>query len=1200
MDRIFEAYNGTMGAEFMHKTRERLHWICSQVWGSRVLDVGCSQGVVPLILARMGYAVDGLDINPEAIAFANEQLAKEPQDIQSKVTYAAADFGKFVLPKDRTYDVITMSEILEHLVRPQDFIRRAFLILPEKGRLIVTVPFGINDDPDHRQTFYLTSIYSLLHPFFEIASVKIFSGWIGLVGRRRAEETKEPPVIPLNLMRQAEEAFFKIERPLRDGTLAVRSQRQALKAEQDKLAENLRVAEQARLEAEARVAAADATPLRSELADVRGQLSASEGEKQALLTSLEVERKASAGLQDQVNMLKAMLQFATSRPQDNTQETRLLEYSQEVRDLRSALDQKRDEAIARAEQLGRQAGRIEALEAELAGVRTVKSALETKLRETEKLAEPLAQARDELALEKETLMARLAELESAHAEDQKAIDRIASERTRIDQELMLSRQELSESRSGLKSLRAQKDASDCAVRSAEQRVESLTADISGLRDRASAAEKKVAEAAGCLSGLEKRLTESENSCLLEKRAHQRFSSESYERGKELQRVRADWLKLQKICRRLDESRALAEAAYEKLAKSKLGRLTIRYWKLKDGKRGGEHSIRKSRSIRSALEEALRQLLSVKVKIPTCDAAKTAPASRLSPVASSAQKRSEARVVGLATAQWKDFKAEQIRVSRMIEPELRKSGEVAEADRLRTGIRIAEGQMTVGSPTSRAASRRIVEGRLKVATILDTFSDSCFGAECDLVRITPENWRDVLAKERPDMLLVESAWNGNGGSWQYLIGTYAGSTRDKLRELLQGCRELGIPTAFWNKEDPPHFDKFIEAASLFDHIFTTDENCIPKYRKMCGHDRVSALPFAAAPTIHNPIVEGPRDRDVCFAGTYYANRFEDRRKQMDVLLECAHGFNFDIYDRMFGNKNPGFENYLFPEKFRPYIRGKLDYADMLKAYRRYRFFLNTNSVVDSGTMFSRRVFELLACGTPVITTPSVGIQRFFGGIVDEITSVEDGRKRMSRLLADKVYYRDLQIRGIREVLGKHTYAIRLEQMARDLGFVYRRPTAVIAVFAVIGKSGSASVVETLGRQTVRPKLVVLRACDEKYSSDIRKAGFDVMISDRLDPVALSRAGVNFAVWMDFGLKYGKDYLLDASLNVQFERGHVSGMRATHEMEFRMAEDFMAPTVAVSSDRWKETAQVMDGLFLNGLKGVATLHGYNRPETEFSRG
>ena len=421
MDRIFDAYNGTMGAEFMHKTRERLHWICSQVWGSRVLDVGCSQGVVPIILARMGYAVDGIDINPEAIAFANEQLAMEPADIQSKVTYTVADFGKFVPSKDRTYDVITMSEVLEHLVRPQDFIRKAFSILPEKGRLIVTVPFGINDDPDHRQTFYLTSIYSLIHPLFEIGGVKIFGGWIGLSCRRRAAETKDPPVIPLTLMRQAEEAFFKIERPLRDGTLAVRNQRQALKAEQEKLAEDLRAAEKARLEAEARVAAAEAT--------------------------------------------------------------RLLEYSQEVRDLRTALDRKRDEIAERAEQVGRLNGRVEYFE-------------EANKR--------LLAERDKFQSDCESSKARVLALESKHMAESKALQKSQTEvvdlgdRVKIQEKQVRERdgriKELEELLAGERSWTEQHKRECIAVQDRLTAVESELAEKSKRLNKVAKAYEKLSKA----------------------------------------------------------------------------------------------------------------------------------------------------------------------------------------------------------------------------------------------------------------------------------------------------------------------------------------------------------------------------------------------------------------------------------------------------------------------------------------------------------------------------------------------------------------------------------------------------------------------------------------------------------------------------------------------------------------------------------
>ena len=169
MDRIFEAYNGTGGfkPEFIRKTRERLHWTCSQVWGRKALDVGCSQGIGPILLGRMGIDVLGVDVNPEAIAFAKKELEKEPDGVRRKVRFVCEDFVQFKNDEWAQVDAIVMGEVLEHLVRPADFIGRAFQLLKPAGRLVVTVPFGINDDPDHRQTFYLTSVYSFLFPYFE-------------------------------------------------------------------------------------------------------------------------------------------------------------------------------------------------------------------------------------------------------------------------------------------------------------------------------------------------------------------------------------------------------------------------------------------------------------------------------------------------------------------------------------------------------------------------------------------------------------------------------------------------------------------------------------------------------------------------------------------------------------------------------------------------------------------------------------------------------------------------------------------------------------------------------------------------------------------------------------------------------------------------------------------------------------------------
>ena len=49
-----------------------------------------------------------------------------------------------------------------------------------------------------------------------------------------------------------------------------------------------------------------------------------------------------------------------------------------------------------------------------------------------------------------------------------------------------------------------------------------------------------------------------------------------------------------------------------------------------------------------------------------------------------------------------------------------------------------------------------------------------------------------------------------------------------------------------------------------------------------------------------------------------------------------------------------------------------------AYRSYKIFLNVNSVMNSDTMFSRRVFEILASSTHV-STPSEGMKDASDGV-----------------------------------------------------------------------------------------------------------------------------------------------------------------------------------------------------------------------------
>lgn len=69
-DRIWQMYDGEFGEVGRQQARTRIHWICEQVKPNRVLDLGCSQGVCDILLAREGLNVTGIDLDQDAIEYA--------------------------------------------------------------------------------------------------------------------------------------------------------------------------------------------------------------------------------------------------------------------------------------------------------------------------------------------------------------------------------------------------------------------------------------------------------------------------------------------------------------------------------------------------------------------------------------------------------------------------------------------------------------------------------------------------------------------------------------------------------------------------------------------------------------------------------------------------------------------------------------------------------------------------------------------------------------------------------------------------------------------------------------------------------------------------------------------------------------------------------------------------------------------------
>ena len=99
--------------------------------GRRVLDLGCGTGYGTADLAQVATSAVGIDLAPEAIAYANEHFPSVRffQSSASAVPFPPASF-----------DLVTAFEVIEHLRDWRALLIEARRVLEQSGLLIVSTP----------------------------------------------------------------------------------------------------------------------------------------------------------------------------------------------------------------------------------------------------------------------------------------------------------------------------------------------------------------------------------------------------------------------------------------------------------------------------------------------------------------------------------------------------------------------------------------------------------------------------------------------------------------------------------------------------------------------------------------------------------------------------------------------------------------------------------------------------------------------------------------------------------------------------------------------------------------------------------------------------------------------------------------------------------------------------------------------------
>lgn len=344
-------------------------------------------------------------------------------------------------------------------------------------------------------------------------------------------------------------------------------------------------------------------------------------------------------------------------------------------------------------------------------------------------------------------------------------------------------------------------------------------------------------------------------------------------------------------------------------------------------------------------------------------------------------------------------------------------------------------------------------QVKVAAVLDEFSFNCFKYECDMISVERSTWKKQLDDFQPDLFLCESAWSGSDSElrpWKghvYASCNFNYQNRTEILGILDYCKERGIPTVFWNKEDPSHFDdkehNFVDTAVRFDYVFTTDKPTVERYKKEYGVENVDVLPFAVQPRLFNPIESGHRSNDVVFAGSWYSNHVDRCDDMLDIFQAISDsGKQLKIYDRFYGSGDPSHE---FPPQYQNVVNKPVPNDQVAKVYKESHFGLTINTETKSPTMFARRIFELMACNTFVISNYSYGVDEYFG---QNVAFVGKGRNDLLDL-SDEIIRRS-KAENLQNVLTHHTYEKRFKQILDAVGLPYKAKTDDLAIGFVVDK------------------------------------------------------------------------------------------------------------------------------------------------------
>ncbi len=113
---------------------EKVKHYLPDIHSANILDIAAAQGNFSLKLAELGYNVTWNDIRGELVDYV--KLKYEKGNINYKVGNA------FELGFENKFDAVIITEIIEHVAHPDNFLKQVAVMVKQGGYIFMTTPLG--------------------------------------------------------------------------------------------------------------------------------------------------------------------------------------------------------------------------------------------------------------------------------------------------------------------------------------------------------------------------------------------------------------------------------------------------------------------------------------------------------------------------------------------------------------------------------------------------------------------------------------------------------------------------------------------------------------------------------------------------------------------------------------------------------------------------------------------------------------------------------------------------------------------------------------------------------------------------------------------------------------------------------------------------------------------------------------------------